>query len=400
MKKFFVLSIIFLSLFAFRNQILLPHKRYLKKESMLKYLKKERFLAKKTPVWMREQIDEDFCGVEAVRIQDVDQVFSELKHFYPSIIRYRIIDNQLFRYFPENSKLTIEDNHTEKAIKTLMKKIRLPNMDFIVSFFDACPFGGVLPKELAAPIFVPAKLKGVKNAILIPDERSVGPWWLSEIREIRKNRVDWGKKKESAFWRGGYTKEIRRELCKLSLQNPNYLDARFVRSGPRETALEKEGLLGKRSTCSDLLTYKYLPYVDGVMCATPAMQARLFSQSVTFKPDSDEVQWFYRSLKPYVHYIPVNSDLSNLIEKFDWAKENDEICKNISEQAFEFAKENLMYGDICKYLFLILTRYASHQSLNEKELKKGTLEDSHWVKIQYHNLSPFLQKYDQFTLAR
>src|SRR3990167_7953033 len=138
--------------------------------------------------------------------------------------------------------------------------------------------------------------------------------------------------------------------------------------------------MGERSPWQEVLACKYLPYVDGVMCASPALQWRLLSGSVTFKPDSSEIQWFYRALKPYVHYFPVKNDLSDLIEKIQWAKEHDAECKAIAEKAHQFAKENLLCADVLNYLAFVLNRYGSSQELDSKILKRETLKDPHWIK--------------------
>lgn len=35
-------------------------------------------------------------------------------------------------------------------------------------------------------------------------------------------------------------------------------------------------------------------------------------------------EWYYDILKPWVHYVPVKRDLSDLVEKIEWLKENDD----------------------------------------------------------------------------
>ena len=45
---------------------------------------------------------------------------------------------------------------------------------------------------------------------------------------------------------------------------------------------------------------------------------------------------FYSDLKPWVHYVPVKADLSDLIEKIRWAKNNDDKAKKIVNNAQKF----------------------------------------------------------------
>lgn len=50
------------------------------------------------------------------------------------------------------------------------------------------------------------------------------------------------------------------------------------------------------------------------------------------------VSWFSHLIVPYIHYIPVNYDLSNLIEQIEWVKNNDDKAKIIAENALKFAQ--------------------------------------------------------------
>lgn len=41
-------------------------------------------------------------------------------------------------------------------------------------------------------------------------------------------------------------------------------------------------------------------------------------------------------LLPFVHYIPLSDDMSNILEMFQWAEDHQEECKEISARATEF----------------------------------------------------------------
>mmetsp|Transcript_15314 Transcript_15314/g.30345 ORF Transcript_15314/g.30345 Transcript_15314/m.30345 type:complete len:87 (+) Transcript_15314:1-261(+) len=43
-------------------------------------------------------------------------------------------------------------------------------------------------------------------------------------------------------------------------------------------------------------------------------------------------------LVPFVHYVPVNDDLSDLVDMVEWARENDEKCRWISDQATKYVE--------------------------------------------------------------
>jgi len=50
----------------------------------------------------------------------------------------------------------------------------------------------------------------------------------------------------------------------------------------------------------------------------------LAGDSVVLKQDSTYYEHFYKELQPDVHYVPFKRDLSDLMEKLQWAKDNDD----------------------------------------------------------------------------
>lgn len=46
--------------------------------------------------------------------------------------------------------------------------------------------------------------------------------------------------------------------------------------------------------------------------------------SAVLKQDSKYYEHFYGQLQPWVHYVPVKADLSDLLQQVQWLKDNDE----------------------------------------------------------------------------
>jgi Glycosyl transferase family 90 len=111
----------------------------------------------------------------------------------------------------------------------------------------------------------------------------------------------------------------------------------------------------------DSLRFKYLIDVDGNTCSFSRFYWILLSNSVPFKVESDNIQWYYGALTPFVHYIPVARDLSDLVERIDWARNHEEIVKGIAYNSCRFAKMHLFEPEVYKYLYLLLTKYAKLQ---------------------------------------
>ena len=59
-------------------------------------------------------------------------------------------------------------------------------------------------------------------------------------------------------------------------------------------------------------------------------------------------------IKPYVHFIPINNDGSDLYEKYMWCINNLEICEEIANNGKEYMKyylDNDLYHEIIKKFF-------------------------------------------------
>lgn len=72
--------------------------------------------------------------------------------------------------------------------------------------------------------------------------------------------------------------------------------------------------------------YKYQINIDGTVAAY-RLPYLLAGNSVVLKQDSIYYEHFYNELQPWKHYIPFKSDLSDLLEKLQWAKDHDEEVK-------------------------------------------------------------------------
>jgi hypothetical protein len=60
--------------------------------------------------------------------------------------------------------------------------------------------------------------------------------------------------------------------------------------------------------------------------------------------------WFTPLLKEYVHYIPIKEDLSDLIQKIKWCKENDDKCKKIALASYDLAINELTMEKALDYM--------------------------------------------------
>jgi len=390
-----------------------------KKETYFRYLSKDKFLSKlqnSSYLWMDKQIDSDleFLKDHKVTQKALEETFFTMKKKFietkRDFYRYRIINNELFLFFDSDDFFfTKKEDAFEKAIKTLLRLKKIPDVDFVFSNIDGLStakrendilfyyenrrdFYLTEDRNLQAPIFTRAKNKNVKEGILVPDYVVLSELWPKLIKEILElnDKNSWQEKINKVYWRGASSKLCRFKLCEASIKNKKIIDAGFAEEVNQRKIDELKRwnkydsyfqYQKSYSTYQEQLNYKYLPVLDGVMCTYPGYQWRLLSNSLAFKQNSSEIQWFYGALVPYVHYLPIKEDFSDIVEQINWAQIHDEKCKKISQNATEFVLNNLMIEDAYFYLYKLFLKYSKYQNFDKNFLKINTKKDPRWISI-------------------
>ena len=88
--------------------------------------------------------------------------------------------------------------------------------------------------------------------------------------------------------------------------------------------------------------------IDGTVAAY-RFPFLLAGNSLVFKQDSHYYEHFYNDLQPYVHYVPVRRNLSDLIEKIQWSQLNSHNTSEIIFNAQNYAREYLQPHHIFCY---------------------------------------------------
>jgi len=71
------------------------------------------------------------------------------------------------------------------------------------------------------------------------------------------------------------------------------------------------------------------------------------------------------------------------VDKIEWAKQNDSLCREIADRSTEFALNHLMMEDVYLYFSLVLKKYGSVQNLNRRVVEKEMKKNPNWVNIHY-----------------
>jgi hypothetical protein len=202
-----------------------------------------------------------------------------------------------------------------------------------------------------------------KNDYLIPDDYFMRAHGYDNFRVY--NMLSWEIKKPLAYFRGrdtgiDYYKSIantqRFKLALLSKEFSNYIDVAITAAqyGKNVEDHYKElGIFGASEPQEMVFEYKYQIDVDGVSNSWPGLFIKLLSGGVVLKVDSPEGfrQWYYNKLDPWINYVPVKADLSDLVKIIEYLQKNDAHAREIGKNGRDLAlsidyKSSVEYGGL------------------------------------------------------
>ena len=117
---------------------------------------------------------------------------------------------------------------------------------------------------------------------------------------------------------------------------------------------------------NDMINYKYILDIDGNASTWDATAWKLNSGSVILKTDSNWEQWFYEEYKPWVHYVPVADDFSDIQERYKWCEANPEKCEEMIRKAKELFQTIYRHENVLKYVNNLLDLLMDEQSACNK----------------------------------
>lgn len=178
--------------------------------------------------------------------------------------------------------------------------------------------------------------------------------------------VPWEEKISKAVFRGattgaGFDSKTNQRLLayELTRSRQDLFDVGFTKWNLRPRKFEghkylqtiemKEYPVLKHMTLQEQSTYKYILNLEGHVSAY-RLSYELSSGSVVLLASSKWKMWYSDMIKPYIHYVPVSENLSDLISQVEWCKNNDEKCIEIVKNAQTFYDEYLGKKGILDFL--------------------------------------------------
>jgi hypothetical protein len=202
-----------------------------------------------------------------------------------------------------------------------------------------------------------------------------GKWFPKTCKKYNDSfETQWDKKKPTAVFRGGTTgcgisintnKRLKISYISSQTKTPTgkipLLDAGITNWNIRPRKIEGEPYLqtinikelpfglSTRLSPTEQSGYKYIVHIEGHVAAF-RLSLELSMGSLLLMVDSNWKLWYSDMLEPYRHYIPVKADMSDLLDKIKWCRENDDECKKIAKTGKEFYKKYLQRDGVLDYL--------------------------------------------------
>ena len=199
---------------------------------------------------------------------------------------------------------------------------------------------------------------------LIPDEYAMYESRMLNKISLPKDFSDfeaqWIKRKSIMFWRGSTTgkyinstfdlKDLIRVKACLSVGDINQFDMKIssiVQNRiPKQIIIQwlrQHNILSRRVDEAKFLKYKYYPDLPGnnTLCGSWGVIRKYLRGNLVFRPSYKSLMFYDRFLEPWRDFIPIESDFSDLHEKYTWAENNQNESIRIAWNGFSMSKKYL-----------------------------------------------------------
>ncbi|XP_044932640.1 protein O-glucosyltransferase 3-like [Mustela putorius furo] len=316
------------------------------------------------------QIAKDFASFPGINLQQMlNEVPKKFGDERGAIVHYTILNNRIYRR--SLGKYTEFKMFSDEILLSLARKVLLPDLKFYINLGD-WSLEHQQVNEIPGPLPIISWCGSLDSRDIILPTYDITHSTLEAMRGVTNDllfiqgntRPSWINKTEKAFFRGRDSREDRLQLVRLSKENPELLDAGITGYFFFQ---EKEKELGKAKLTGffDFFKYKYQVNVDGTVAAYRYPYLML-GDSLVLKQDSTYYEHFYMALTPWKHYVPIKRNLSDLLEKVKWAKENDGEARKIAKEGQLAARELLQPRRLFCYYYGVLQKYASASPANPK----------------------------------
>jgi hypothetical protein len=209
------------------------------------------------------------------------------------------------------------------------------------------------------------------------------PRHFEPLNHVNTADTKWEQKYDMAVYRGALTGRNKADYkstdlkfceqvprCNLVYQhgNSSIIDAKLVPYGkmkyPLSDPLNGIKMFGNPMSMDEMLKYKAIIMLEGNDVSS-GLKWALFSNSVVLTQTPTCTSWAMEELlQPWVHYIPINDNLSDVEEKVQWVLDHDVEAQTIARNGRLWIADLVYHPDADKdnedILDETLKRYSSH----------------------------------------
>jgi len=216
---------------------------------------------------------------------------------------------------------------------------------------------------------------GCSRTLVLPihDNQVLSPPRLTYFRGLQKKskqKVPFRQRSMKAVWHGGNVGHLKIQQWFENHLNTlhNRTDANRLKETLRQTLVRIAtgsnvvNASFTKTNMDDWFNYQIWLSIDGFSYSGNLPEA-LLSGSVMMRPNHEvSWQWYEPLMQPYVHFVPVAYNLSDLFQQIHWVHSHQSEASKIAENAAEFAKSILFNTDITAcYSILALREVATYQ---------------------------------------
>lgn len=247
-------------------------------------------------------------------------------------------------------------------------------------------FPGDTRDRFEVPTFVKSRLIGDRDwpCVLLPLDR-LRHW--GDFLRVTKNDVPFAVKDDRLVWRGlttgafmdGAPTRPRSSRSHVATLAPRHEEIDIGYSGIVQISDANSDIpmdIVRRRMRPEIsleaqLRSKFLLALEGNDVAT-GMKWMLFSNSTVLMPAPTCETWAYESfLLPFVHYVPLRHDLSDIDDVYDWCRTNPNACEEIAQNGKQFITAFLDERTEMRVCRAVISEYLSKVSF---EVTFGPLE--------------------------